>query len=296
MTFRYDPPGGWRYGFPKVYRPIEGETLEDTLIRDGYPEKLAHEVGQHCRFIGDAEELDAMDANTAARHHVEHGPDDLATTTFGPLSSYSPADAWRDGVGLIANDNVRQVAETATGRKGDFMQLYSGKIFYPMDPRADEVEIEDIAHALSMQCRYAGHCLRFYSVAEHCVHLARHVSGPNKLWALLHDASEAYLVDVPRPVKPYLEGYKAAERRVMDAVCDRFGLPREMPAEVHAADSAIIGDERANMSKCVAVWSGDYPGIGAQLGYWSPQWAEFEFIDMFRTLIRQRQEQARAAA
>lgn len=171
-------------------------------------------------------------------------------------------------------------------RRGDWMQTYSGRQFWPLDPRADEVHIEDIAHALAMQCRYAGHCMRFYSVAEHSVHLARHFSYDAGLamWALLHDASEAYLVDVPRPVKPFLPGYKDAECAVQAAVCDAFGLPHEMPAAVHAADSAIIGDERVNMAACVAEWSGNYGGLGVQLEYWTPEEAETEFLAAFWAL------------
>ena len=176
------------------------------------------------------------------------------------------------------NDNEQ------SARKGDWLQTYSGRQFWPLDPRAEEVFIEDIAHALSMQCRYAGHCLRFYSVAEHSVLLARHVSPENRLWALLHDASEAYLVDVPRPVKPFLPGYKQAENAVMAAICDRFGLPHAMPAKVKTADRAIIVDERSNMASCVAEWYATGPGIGTQLQYWPPEKAEAQFLHEFRKL------------
>src|SRR5690606_29748913 len=98
-------------------------------------------------------------------------------------------------------------------RKGDWMQTFTGRRFWPLDPRPDEICIEDIAHALSMQCRYAGHCLSFYSVAEHSVLLSQHVAEPFRRWALLHDASEAYLVDVPRPIKGDLSNYRAVEAR-----------------------------------------------------------------------------------
>ncbi|MBV2143095.1 phosphohydrolase [Falsochrobactrum sp. TDYN1] len=168
------------------------------------------------------------------------------------------------------------------------MQTYSGRQFWPLDPRADEVFIEDIAQALSMQCRFARHCLQFYSVAEHSVLLARHVSPKNRLWALLHDASEAYLVDVPLPVKPFLDGYKQAEASVMAAICDRFDLPHEMPAEVKTAYSAIIGDERTNMAPCVAEWHATGPGIGSELQYWSPERAKAEFLMLFDKLTARR--------
>ncbi|QIG68670.1 putative metal-dependent phosphohydrolase protein [Rhizobium phage RHph_TM3_3_14B] len=175
-------------------------------------------------------------------------------------------------------------------RPGDFMQTATGRKFWPMDPRADEVFIEDIAHALSMQCRYAGHCLRFYSVAEHCVLMARKLRWEGvdvALWALLHDASESYLVDVPRPVKPYLDGYKAAEAKVMAAICDRYELAHEMPAVVHDADNRIIADELANLVKMD--WHGKHNNpLGVELRYWSPEQAKIEFMATFQALIDNR--------
>lgn len=60
MNLLYDPPSGWRYGFPRPYEPQDGETLKDTLIRDGYPEEHAEMGARHCRFIGDKEELDKL--------------------------------------------------------------------------------------------------------------------------------------------------------------------------------------------------------------------------------------------
>ncbi|MBZ9888150.1 hypothetical protein LB559_09380 [Mesorhizobium sp. BR1-1-3] len=212
--------------------------------------------------------------DSIARRYVEH--DTTTQETFGPYVDAAGVDIPSGH----ANDNLRTVAD-ATQRKGDWMQTFSGFQFWPLDPRAEEIHIVDIAHALSMQCRYAGHCRKFYSVAEHSVHLARLVSPVNAMWALLHDASEAYLVDVPRPVKPFLTGYKAAEAKVMAAVCERFGLPPEMPVEVHKADGAIIGDERANMAPCVAPWYSTGGPLGIRLQYWTPAEAEAEFLAAF---------------
>lgn len=174
---------------------------------------------------------------------------------------------------------------TNVERHGDWMQTYTGRQFWPIDPRADEVCIEDIAHSLSMMCRYAGHCIRFYSVAEHSVLLARAASPENALWALLHDASEAYLVDVPRPVKPFLPGYREAEATVMLAVCDRFGLPWLMPDEVKALDNGILGDEqRQNMAPPPKPWYHNGEPIGAVLQFWSPEQAKTEFLAEFARL------------
>ncbi|MBB4235015.1 hypothetical protein [Rhizobium esperanzae] len=177
--------------------------------------------------------------------------------------------------------------DTQPARYGDFMQTATGRKFWPLDPRRDEVFIEDIAHSLSLQCRYAGHCLRFYSVAEHSVLMARKLRWEGvdvALWALLHDASEAYLVDVPRPVKPYLTGYKEAEARVMAAVADRYSLAREMPAEVHEADERIIADELVNLVPMD--WHGKHNNpLGVELRYWSPEKAEEEFMATFDALL-----------
>lgn len=93
-------------------------------------------------------------------------------------------------------------------RKGDWIQTYTGRQFWPLDPKPEEVCIEDIAHALSQQCRYAGHTIRFYSVAQHSVEIALRVPRAAALWGLLHDAAEAYLVDLPRPVKYLMPAYK----------------------------------------------------------------------------------------
>lgn len=177
---------------------------------------------------------------------------------------------------------------TAT-RFGDWMQTYTGRQFWPLDPRPDEVRIEDIAHSLAMQCRYAGHCLRFYSVAEHSVLVAwwlkANYGSSAALYGLTHDAPEAYLVDVPRPVKPFLTGYKEAEQRVWMAVADRFGLDWSLPDSVHEADTRILCDERAqNMAPCAAPWNIVNDPLGVTLRFWSPEEAEIIFLDTFNSL------------
>lgn len=169
-------------------------------------------------------------------------------------------------------------------RAGDWMQTFTGRQFWPLDPRSEEIFIDDIAHALSLQCRFGGHCLQFYSVAEHSVHIARFVAPEHQLWALLHDASEAYIVDVPRPLKRYLSGYRDAENALMAAICHRFGLPLDMPAEVHEADQRIIQDERVNLSASVVEWSAPPQPLGIRMECWSPERAKAEFLATFAAL------------
>lgn len=87
-----------------------------------------------------------------------------------------------------------------------WIQTFSGRQFFPLEPRVEDVCIEDIAHGLSNLCRYAGHCECFYSVAQHCLLVSRVVPREHALRGLLHDASEAYLIDVPRPIKHSIGG------------------------------------------------------------------------------------------
>jgi hypothetical protein len=131
-----------------------------------------------------------------------------------------------------------------TERQGSWMQTATGRAYWPVDPRGEDVCIEDIAHALGHLCRYAGHTTTFYSVAEHCILVSRMVPPEHAFKALLHDATEAYVVDVPRPLKKSLPGYAEIEERNWRAICDHFGLTYEMPKCIHDADVAILYAER----------------------------------------------------
>jgi len=83
----------------------------------------------------------------------------------------------------------------------EWIQTYTGKKFWAFDAAIADICIEDIAHALAMRCRFGCHCKEFYSVAQHSVIVSHHLPPELKLWGLLHDATEAYLPDVPRPQK-----------------------------------------------------------------------------------------------
>lgn len=169
-------------------------------------------------------------------------------------------------------------------RVGNWMQTFGGRAFYPVDPRPEEIEIVDIAQALSKQCRYAGHCLRFYSVAEHCVHLYRKLPREFKMWGLLHDASEAYLVDIPRPVKPYLQNYAQHEDKLMRAVAERFYMKWPMPDLVKEYDNRILLDERdQNMSASPHDWNIHGEPLGVQIECWDPERAFDEFMNCYDT-------------
>ncbi|MGO8211805.1 hypothetical protein ACC782_33535 [Rhizobium ruizarguesonis] len=228
------------------------------------------------------------------RRHTDIGARVVAAVEKGIAdrqASSRPLSSDDGQVGGFDIPPALQPAFAELARTGDFMQTATGRKFWPLDPRAEEVFIDDIAHSLSLQCRYAGHCLRFYSVAEHCVLMARKLRWEGvdvALYALLHDAAEAYTVDVPRPLKRSLVGYKEAEAKVMAVIAERFGMADEMPAVVHDADNRIIGDELANLVPMD--WHARYAGqeLGVELRYWSPEKAREEFMATFDALMDNR--------
>ncbi len=175
-------------------------------------------------------------------------------------------------------------------RSGSWMQTYTGRQFWPLDPRPDEIDIDDIAHALAYQCRYSGHTHRFYSVAEHCCAIADNAPPTDALWGLLHDASEAYLADVIRPIKPFLTGYREIEARLMRCICDAFQLQHEQPSSISALDGRILVNEREQLMACPPVpWEDTGTRIdGLILECWTPEVAELEFLVRFYSLWKMR--------
>jgi hypothetical protein len=149
----------------------------------------------------------------------------------------------------------------------------------PDEPASDEIDPVDIAHALSLLCRYGGHVDRFYSVAEHCVLMSNAVAPEHALAALLHDATEAYVCDVPRPLKAYLDAYRAIEDQVWAAIAIRFGLALELPAEVKQADTRILLNERAALMSRAERWPIDdtHEPLDVTISGWEPAVAELAY-------------------
>lgn len=186
-----------------------------------------------------------------------------------------------------------QGTKVTPARIGDWIQTYSGRQFWPLDARESEIDITDIAHSLSMQCRYNGHCEEFYSVAEHCVHVSYYVEKKNAMWGLLHDASEAYLCDIPRPLKPYLSEYKDIEANLMKVIAKRFNLELPEPANVKDIDNRIVTDEKLlNMKKPPVEWSVNFEPLGVELQYWTPKQAKYRFIDRYYEILDEMEKAA----
>lgn len=130
-----------------------------------------------------------------------------------------------------------------------WIQTYSGIRFNPTNPVVGSIVIADIAHSLSMQCRFSGHVKKFYSVAQHSVLVSYLCDEKDALWGLLHDASEAYLVDVPRPIKRSgkFDAYIEFETKMQNAICERFGLPMAEPVSVKNADKRMLSTEARDL-------------------------------------------------
>lgn len=185
----------------------------------------------------------------------------------------------------------------------------SGLAFNPLKPERALLRITDQAHALSMQCRYAGHVERFYSVAEHAVRVSRRVEQlliergyPDDshmvlyaaAWGLIHDNSEAYLNDVVRPVKhtDIMAGYREAEHRLQGDIAEWLGLERDEPDMVRYVDNEILGTEARQLKAPVhPEWGLTCPGgqlpaeiPGLVLG-WSQARAKEIYLRRFRRLF-----------
>jgi uncharacterized protein len=129
---------------------------------------------------------------------------------------------------------------------GPRMMLRSGAWFDFLDPESSDFTIEDIASGLSKTCRYAGQCDSFYSVAEHSL-LVSDMVPQHAYAALMHDAAEAFIGDVTRPLKQLLPEFKRIEAHVEHAIYERFGVPMPMPKEVKQADLRVLAAEQMQL-------------------------------------------------
>lgn len=129
-----------------------------------------------------------------------------------------------------------------------WMQTFTGLRFDVFAPVPNMVDVRDIAHALSLKCRYNGHTSRLYSVAEHsvrlCDYMRRDHTRQTALAALMHDCAEAYLPDIVRPIKGELPGWQYVEDNVEACIVRALNLPYPWPQSVKEADTRIIQDER----------------------------------------------------
>lgn len=190
-------------------------------------------------------------------------------------------------------------------------QTKAGVPYTPLDPKPEHVVLEDIAHSLAHQCRFTGHTIEFYSVAEHSVLASYLVPDEHRMAALMHDSAEAYVGDWPRPLK--VVGYPGDETSLMvcgDSIVSmanqaarffrgieeknlivifrKFGIPYPLPQEVKDADLLMLGVEKRDlMCRAPKPWDLDVNVDGFERDWikcWSPQEAKRQFLDRFDEL------------
>jgi hypothetical protein len=155
---------------------------------------------------------------------------------------------------------------TVHPKSEDFIQLYSGRDFYFLNPDPDDIDEED-------------------SVAQHSVLASYNCALGYEFEALMHDASEAYLVDMPRPIKNTLQGYRDLEANLDKVVRQKYGLPLEMTEECKRIDNVMLATERRDlMPPTRSPWIWLPEPLEMKINPWSPEKAAKKFIERFDEL------------
>lgn len=199
-------------------------------------------------------------------------------------------------------EDVGMMRAAGEARVGDWMETWQGVRFYPLDPRPEEVLLADIAHHLARINRYNGACeVEHYSVAEHSVLMAEWMLDEYEdpllaYQALFHDAPEAYIGDMVRPLKRNMPSFVEAEGPVYEAVVkampmlwaahDRHGVGYDLDKRVKAADNRILVDERRQVMRPSGnPWGIDHmEPLGVRIEGWAPSYAEHFFLAKERSL------------
>lgn len=169
---------------------------------------------------------------------------------------------------------------------GNWIATYTGRWIEPLNPDPQAIDIGDIAHSLSNQCRFTGHTRQFYSTAQHSVLVSNIVPKEFALWGLLHDASEAYVSDIARPVKhavaEFGEIYRKVEETLLKAVAERFGLSWPEPDEIKVADKMMLRAEQRDLMANDP--DPDKPIYSDTIVPWLPAEAEVLFLGRYYEL------------
>jgi len=186
-----------------------------------------------------------------------------------------------------------------------WIETYSGIKMYFLTPTPAMISIDDIAHSLSQQCRFSGHTRRPFSVAEHCIRVAmllneRTADPKISLQGLLHDASEAYLLDVPSPVKQFLGGYAEMEERLQEVILNKYNAGWPMNAQVKEVDTVMLKNEAKHLLLSEGKsWRDKYPTpyeYKPSPFYLKPTEAKDTYLMWFYDLVSQVNDKARAIA
>jgi len=160
--------------------------------------------------------------------------------------------------------------------EGEWITTYTGKKFHFRNPTVEEIDIKDIAHHLSLICRFTGAVREFYSVAEHSIRVAFIVPDSLKLSALLHDAAEAYLNDISRPVK-YSHKLEETEKEITRVIDLKFNINSNAP-EIKKADNILLATEARDLMSNVNNWAKLPPPLEKEIIPLPPKEAEGVFL------------------
>lgn len=161
-----------------------------------------------------------------------------------------------------------------------YIRTYTGEQVNVFNIDPEQIHIEDIAHALSMQCRFSGHTREFYSVAQHSCYCYE-LSQEYPFECLMHDCAEAYLHDVASPIKKWFFVYRIMENRLMKVLARKYGFTYPFPPEVHKIDKDMLHNEMCS-------FMGKISHYFIMVESWDHQQAKGEFLRIFRLLDKAR--------
>ena len=165
-----------------------------------------------------------------------------------------------------------------------WVETYNGGKLHLAEPRFDEITIEDIAHSLSLLCRFTGHCSKFYSVAQHSIYVSQILDDKDKLAGLLHDASETYTGDMNRPMKSLFRAFKPIENIIQDAIYRRFGIHRYDHTLIKRADNIMLATEARDLMKNSDDWGLTEEPLKGMLEPWDSSYAEIMFLSSWEEI------------
>jgi hypothetical protein len=169
---------------------------------------------------------------------------------------------------------------------GPTIALVGGTYFDYMNPLGSDFNIYDVAHGLSNICRFGGQCQEFYSVAEHSVHVSNIIEKGYEYEGLMHDAAEAFIGDIPKPLKHMLKDYMAIEYRAEIAVMDRFKVKFPFSPPVKVADLQMLKTEQAQAMRNGDNWqtTGGENAAEIRINFWTPDEAKEQFLERFHEI------------
>ena len=188
---------------------------------------------------------------------------------------------------MTSTDMLKAELGIKPGVIGATMGLRSGVYFDFLDPQLATIFVNDIAWGLANTCRFGGHSLEFYSVAQHSVLCASLVEPEHQFAALMHDAAEAYTGDMIAPLKQLCPDFKAVERRVEAAVFARFGISTPLHPSIKHADLRMLRTEQRDLTSCAADdWTGldAYEPMAERIEPMAPEQAAIEWLMAFHRL------------